>query len=322
MRIFLAPMEGVVDHSMRNLYAKLGGIDLAVTEFVRVSESRLPDRTFHRLCPELLSPISIPVRVQLLGSHPQRLAEHAARLADLGAVGIDLNFGCPAKTVNKSRGGACLLREPELLHTIAHHVRQATPPHIPVTAKIRLGYEARMGYIENALALASGGVTELFVHGRSKEDGYKPPAYWQAIGEIRQQLAIPVIANGEIWSLNDALQCVDESGCEDLMLGRGLLAKPDLANEIKAHFSQTVSSAPFKPLAWHDVLEQAWQYHLKTLENYDLKYCGNRLKQWFMYLKRQYPEANDFFETIKRLKEPKALEHAYLKAQSHCALSL
>lgn len=309
MRLFLAPMEGVVDHNIRRLYAKLGGIDFAVTEFVRVSQSRLPDHVFHRLCPEIQNPITIPVRVQLLGSDPERLAEHAARAAALGACGIDLNFGCPAKTVNKSRGGACLLTEPLLLNAIASAVRRAVPAHISVTAKIRLGFNAREGYIENAHALADGGIQELFVHARSKEDGYKPPAFWPLIGEITKQLTIPVIANGEIWTVNNALQCLNESNCRDLMIGRGLLARPDLAIAIKKH----LEGQSYTFMSWEEILPLVWQYHLSTLESYDRKYAGNRLKQWLMYLKLSYPEANVFFEQVKRLRTAEDLAAAYQK---------
>ncbi len=311
MRIFLAPMEGVVDHNLRKLYCEIGGIDYAVTEFIRVPQSRLPDHVFYRLCPELIKPIAIPVRVQLLGSDPANLAEHAQRLANLGAIGIDLNFGCPAKTVNKSRGGACLLQEPNLLHDIAHAVRTAVPQAIPVTAKMRLGFNAREGYIENALALSSGGISELFVHGRSRVDGYKPPAYWGAIGEIQQALDIPVIANGEMWTPSDVAQCIAESGCEDVMIGRGLLATPDLALAVK----QLRQKGSYAALPWPAVLLKVWRYHLSTLESYDPKYAGNRLKQWLMYLQLSYPEAKTFFQAVKRMRTADELENAYRQYQ-------
>src|SRR5688572_10641047 len=177
MRIYLAPMEGVVDHHLRRLYARIGGIDLCTTEFIRVTQTRLPEKVFRSFCPELHEPLVVPVRIQLLGSDPAMLAWNAHRAAILGAVGIDLNFGCPAKTVNQNRGGACLLQEPELLYDIVHQVRQAVPAAVPVTAKMRLGYGARTGYVQNARALADAGSAELVVHGRSKADGYKPPAY-------------------------------------------------------------------------------------------------------------------------------------------------
>ena len=203
----MAPMEGVVDPYLRALYCEIGGIDLFVTEFIRVTHTLLPPKLFFRLCPELEQPLAVPVRVQLLGSDSHALAANASRAAALGAPGIDLNFGCPAKTVNKHRGGACLLQEPATLFELVNAVRQATPSNVPVTAKMRLGYLAREGYVENALAIAEAGAQELVVHGRSKTDGYKPPAYWDAIGEIRAALDIPVVANGDIWDLEDFKRC-------------------------------------------------------------------------------------------------------------------
>jgi len=131
MRIILAPMEGVVDHLMRDMLTRLGGFDLCITEFVRVVDQLLPRRVFTRLCPELLTggktSSGVPVRVQLLGQEPAWLAENAARAVALGSPGIDLNFGCPAKTVNKSKGGAVLLKETETLYQIAKAVRAAVP---------------------------------------------------------------------------------------------------------------------------------------------------------------------------------------------------
>jgi len=110
MTILLAPMEGLLDHSLRDVLTRVGGIDRCVSEFIRITGQLLPERVFIRLMPELLTgsrtAAGVPVRAQLLGSDPQCLADNAARLAELGAEGVDLNFGCPAKTVNRHRGGA------------------------------------------------------------------------------------------------------------------------------------------------------------------------------------------------------------------------
>src|SRR5690606_14312643 len=123
----------------------------------------------------------------------------------------------------------------ERLHQIVGAVRQALPESVTVSAKIRLGYEQRSGYLDTARAIAEAGAGELVVHARSKVDGYRPPAYWEAIGEIAAAVDIPVVANGEIWSLEDYLLCRRRSGCADVLLGRGLLARPDLGLSIRAH---------------------------------------------------------------------------------------
>ena len=148
-RLVLAPMEGVIDSVMRDLLTTIGGYDRCVTEFVRVSQTILPSRVFHRLCPELLTggrtPAGTPVFLQLLGNNPDLMARNAQVAEALGAPGIDLNFGCPAKTVNKSQGGAVLLKTPDLLGAVCAEVRAAVAPEIPVTAKIRLGFEDEIG---------------------------------------------------------------------------------------------------------------------------------------------------------------------------------
>lgn len=178
MRVILAPMEGVVDHLMRDLLTAQGGFDLCVTEFLRVVDQLYPERSFFKICPELANgaktPSGVPVRIQLLGQSPEWLAENAARAVALGSPGIDLNFGCPAKTVNRNKGGSVLLKEPETLYAIIREVRQAVPVYQPVTAKIRLGYDDTSLMLENARAIEAAGATELAVHARTKRDGYRP----------------------------------------------------------------------------------------------------------------------------------------------------
>ncbi|GHW06429.1 tRNA-dihydrouridine synthase C [Vibrio cholerae] len=138
-------MEGVLDHLMRDMLTQINDYDFCVTEFVRVVNLLLPDHVFYRLCPELRhgskTPSGVPVKVQLLGQDPHWMAENAIRAAELGAYGIDLNFGCPAKMVNQSKGGAALLQHPELIYQVVKACRDAVPAHIPVSAKIRLGWE-------------------------------------------------------------------------------------------------------------------------------------------------------------------------------------
>lgn len=315
MRIFFAPMEGVVDHSVRELMTAIGGIDVCVTEFIRVTDSPLPPKVFHRYCPEManqcLTRAGTPVRIQLLGGQAEPMAINAAKLARYGATAIDLNFGCPAKTVNKNDGGACLLQQPDRVFDIVSAVRQAVPEHIPVSAKIRLGFEDRSRYLENAQAVYDAGANELTVHARSKVDGYKPPAYWEYIAAIKEAIKIPVIANGEIWSLDDYRRCREVSGCEDVMLGRGLMACPDLALQIKA----SNAGLAYQPLSWTDVCQHLYQYYTDTRDIYPRKYLGNRVKQWLVYLRRQYAEAADFFEQIKRHRDPQELERAFIHYQ-------
>lgn len=298
MRIILAPMEGVVDHLMRDMLTRIGGFDLCITEFVRVVDQLLPRRVFTRLCPELLdggkTPAGTPVRVQLLGQEPQWLAENAARAVALGSPGVDLNFGCPAKTVNKSKGGAVLLKETETLYRIMQAVRSAVPAEFPVTAKMRLGFDDTSLALDNARALAEAGASELTVHARTKADGYRPPAYWPWIAEIRKVISIPVIANGEIWQPADAALCREQSGSTDIMLGRGALAQPNLALRIR-------DGVPLLP--WPEVLAMLMRYSEYEIAGDKGLYYSNRIKQWFSYLRLQYPEAEVLFQQLRLLRK-------------------
>lgn len=296
MNVMLAPMEGVVDHLMREMLTEVGGFDLCVTEFIRVVDQKLPPKIFYRLCPELYNngktKAGVPVRVQLLGQHPQWLAENAQTAVELGSPGVDLNFGCPAKTVNKSKGGAVLLKETQTLYDIVNTVRQAVDKSMPVTAKIRLGFEDKSLAIDNAIAIAEAGATHLVVHARTKTEGYRPPAYWDWIARIRQHISIPVIANGEIWSAEDAVRCQQQSQCNDLMIGRGALALPNLARCIKQNES---------PMAWPELASLLIKYSGYEIYGDKGRYYPNRIKQWCGYLKRQYPQAELLFNDIRRL---------------------
>lgn len=298
MQVILAPMEGVVDHLMRDMLTRIGGYDLCVTEFVRIVDQLLPSRVFYRVCPELkhggLTPSGTPVRVQLLGQEPHWLAENAARAVALGSHGVDLNFGCPAKTVNKSRGGAILLREPQALFDIVSAVRDAVPEKHKVTAKMRLGFEDKSLAVENAKALEAAGADVISIHARTKTEGYNPPAYWDWIAKIKKNVNVPIVANGEIWNQQDAKACQVQSNCEDIMLGRGALALPNLARVIKDDHL---------PMPWHEVRDLLISYSGYELYGDKGRYYPNRIKQWFGYLKLQYRQADEMFMRIRRLRD-------------------
>ena len=315
MRILLAPMEGLLDYMLRDTLTQFGrdannkhsdainsssGIDACVTEFIRITNSLLPTERFFRVVPELRNqcrtPSGVPVRVQILGSDPVCMAENAAQLAQLGALGIDINFGCPAKLVNRHGGGAALLKEPRLMWAIVRAVRQAVPAQIPVTAKMRLGYDTPEYALDCARALADGGAAELVVHARTKADGYRPPAYWEWIARIREHIRIPVIANGEIWNVEDARRCRDISGCEDIMLGRGAVANPALALMIRGQREAGLS--------WPEVQQLLQHFWLAVELQIPERYRNGRIKQWLLHLGRNYPQAQEQFELIRRLVKP------------------
>lgn len=314
-------MEGLLDFVLRDVLTRIGGADRCVSEFIRVSGTLLPERVFLRFMPELTNGsrtlAGVPVRAQLLGSDPVSMAENAAFLATLGPEGIDLNFGCPARTVNRHGGGASMLQEPDSIARLVTAVRRAVPAHLPVSAKMRLGFDDRGLMRECAQAMVESGACELVVHARTKADGYRPPAYWEQIPLIREAVgpATPIIANGEIWTVQDALRCREQSGCADLMLGRGSVADPGLALAIRAALAEggnadtgstTVAAMP-PTVPWPQLLEHMQRFWDLVCQHLTPNQRGGRLKQWLNLLRRRYPEAETAYQHVRVLTDQAAI---------------
>ncbi|MBL4829599.1 MAG: tRNA dihydrouridine(16) synthase DusC [Aliivibrio sp.] len=295
MRVILGPMEGVLDHLMRDLLTQINDYDLCVTEFIRVIDMLLPEHVFYRICPELhqqsKTSSGTPVRVQLLGQEPDWMAENANRAVEIGSDGVDLNFGCPAKAVNKSRGGAALLKTPDQIYNIVKACRDAVPSDQLVTAKIRLGWESPSECFEIADAVYQAGANELTVHARTKVDGYKAEEIkWDYIKQVANTIQIPVIANGEIWNHQDAKNCIAATGIDTLMVCRGAFNLPNLGNVVK--YNQ-----PSMP--WSEVIELLLRYSQFEIEGDKGRYYPNRVKQWLVYLRQEYPQAKALFTDIR-----------------------
>ena len=300
-RVILAPMEGLADDVLRAVLTSAGGYDWCVTEFVRVSTTLLPHSCYTRVSPELGSgsrtASGTPVRVQLLGSDPLLLARNAAHLALLAPAGIDLNFGCPTPLVNRHRGGAALLDDPQLPQRIAGAVRSAVPPAIPVTAKMRLGMEDTERALDCALALEAGGVQELVVHARTGQDGYRPTVRWEWVARIRAAVKLPVIANGEVWNIADYRKIRAATGCADVMLGRGAVADPLLACRIRDGGDEHASAADWASL--EILIAEFWDRVRRKLPSHQ---APGRLKQWLGLMQRSYPQAALLYREIRELR--------------------
>lgn len=298
--IILAPMEGLVDAPLRDILTRIGGVDRCVSEFIRVTEGPLNVGSIRRIVPESLhgwrTATGVPVHPQLLGSDPDWLGHNGALLAELGAPAVDLNFGCPAKTVNRHRGGATLLREPDTLYRIVAAVRAAVPAGIPVTAKMRLGYSDTSLTLECAGALAAAGAAEIAVHARTKVEGYKPPAHWEWLARVRESVKVPVIANGDVTDVADYQRIRDISGCEQVMIGRGLVACPDLGQGIRA---MRRGAAPAL-MNWDDLRPWLIDFYRQVRQRTADRHAPGRLKQWLGFLARNYPEAQLMFDQVRR----------------------
>lgn len=305
-RLFLAPMEGLADYVLRDVLTGIGGFDAAVSEFVRVSGSVLPRRTYERICPEVLNgcqtPVGTPMAIQLLGSDPYWLGLNAEQASALSPHGIDLNFGCPAKTVNRHGGGAMLLGDPELLNRIVRSVRAAVPEPIPVTAKMRLGISDTSLAIDCAQALAEGGAASLVVHARTKDHGYRPPAHWEWIARIADAVNVPVIANGEVWTVDDWRRCRSVSACADVMIGRGAVADPFLALRIKGQMDEEPS-----PEDWRALLPRIAEYWEKVQRRVVAGHAPGRLKLLLSYFRRTWPQASELYAAVRTIRDPLAI---------------
>jgi tRNA-dihydrouridine synthase C len=327
--LVLAPMEGVTDAPMREFMGRQGDFTHLVTEFFRISQDVPGIRTFQEHMPELRAgrdgrvTSGTAVTLQLLGGDAEKLALAAERAVRGGALGIDLNFGCPAPTVNRNDGGATLLKYPERIEGIVRAVRSAVPESVPVSAKLRLGFDRMDAIDENAERAVRGGAAWITIHGRTKVQGYQPPAYWDPIGRVRRALAgsgIPVVANGEIFTREDFLRCRDETGCEHYMIGRGALADPALPGIVARELGLMPQGSGGGDIslfrhgdlrAWHGVLSAFCDIGAPFVDR--KFYLVQRVKQWLRYA---WVRGNaPWFDTVKRFQtEGEILEWLELNA--------
>ena len=303
-RIILAPMQGLIDDVMRDLLTRIGGYDECVSEFVRITHTVHSRATWLKYIPEIANGnktfSGTPCTVQLLGSDADNMAENALEAVRFGADKIDLNFGCPAPTVNRHKGGAILLKEPQLIFHIVKTMRERLPAHIPLTGKMRLGYEDKSPALECACAIAEGGACGLTVHARTKAESYEPPAHWEWIRKIRDSVDIPVTANGDVFSLQDYIGIKTISGCNSVMLGRGAVIRPDLARQIKQYESGLpITDTDFAEISkWIRLF-----FDLCLAKEANNKYPIARLKQWLGMMKKTFDPAQTLFDRVRTVKD-------------------
>jgi len=299
----LAPMDGITDAVWRGLMTEIGdgdsGISLCVSEFVRVT-APVPAHVLVREVPELRSAgrtrAGVPVAVQLLGSAPAAMAETAALAVVLGAPAIDINFGCPAKTVNHHDGGASLLKTPCRIEHVVAAVRKAVPAEVPVSAKIRLGWDSSDGVGELARAAESGGATWLTVHARTRAQGYAPPVDWVAIGRARSAVRIPVVANGDLVDVAAIEACAQASGCRAFMIGRGAMARPRLFRRLRG-----IVEPELEP-TW--LAELLAEYVARLVaDGVSERGALGRLKQWLRFAAAEIPLLASLFAATKSMTE-------------------
>ncbi len=278
--LILAPMEGVGDRCFRKAMASVGGFNEAVRDFLRVPRNAHVKSLAAVYNPHELAPL--PLVAQLMGSDLDLMGAMAQEIQARGAPRIDLNCGCPSNTVTGRGAGSSLLQEPSFLHDVASAIVKAVS--VPVTIKMRSGFNDISLFRENLLAAQESGAKYITLHPRTKVDGYGPPARWDLIAEAKSILSIPVVGNGDILTVQDALSMLQTTRCDALMIGRGSIINPFLFHQIRAHFSGT----PYIP-QWNDLVSYIDVYVADTPPDMPARTRVNKLKQLLGFIFKGSP---------------------------------
>ncbi len=274
-------MEGVGDRCFRKAIASVGGFDEAVTDFLRVPSNAHVQSLASQYQVDETAPI--PLAAQIMGSNPELMAAMAREIEKRGAPRIDVNCGCPSNTVTGRGAGSSLLKDPNFLHENAKAVVEAVS--IPVTVKMRSGYDDTSLFKENLLAAQESGISYLTLHPRTKAEGYGPPANWDLIAEAKSFLKIPVVGNGDILNASDALRMLSHTHCDALMIGRGSVINPFIFHQIRNHFSGK-NEQPSQ----EDLLRYLNVYLNNIPAEMPVKIKINKMKQLFSFLFKHTPE--------------------------------
>lgn len=259
-RVLQSPLSGVTDRAFRELVRRYAPSSMLYTEMVQAS-GLCHARELEKIMD--IGPEEQPISIQLFDCRPDFMAE-AARMAEAeGAKTIDINMGCPVNKITKKGGGSSLLREPEVAEAIVRTVVAAVS--VPVTVKTRIGWDDDdINAVEFGRRMEAAGAQMLTLHGRTRSQGYHGPARWEWIARVKAALSIPVIANGDIVSVESALRCLAETGADGVMCSRGTLGYPFLVGEIDSFLKTGTLPTPPTPLerlcCAQDHLHLLWQY--------------------------------------------------------------
>jgi tRNA-dihydrouridine synthase B len=252
-RVLQSPLSGVTDLVFRRLVRRYAPDSMLYTEMVSAKE-------IHHLqeLPQIMTIASdeSPISIQLFDCRPDFMAEAAEKAVAEGAETIDINMGCPVNKITKKGGGSSLLRQPEVAEAIVREVAKAVD--VPVTVKTRLGWsETEINILDFARRMEDAGAAAIAVHGRTRAQGYNGAADWSWIAKVKEILRIPVIANGDIVSVETALRCMEETGADGVMCSRGTLGYPFLVGQIDRAFKTGEILPPPTP---SEVLECAKEH--------------------------------------------------------------
>ncbi|NJR64919.1 MAG: tRNA dihydrouridine synthase DusB [Leptolyngbyaceae cyanobacterium CRU_2_3] len=259
-RVLQSPLSGVTDLVFRQLVRRYAPNSMMYTEMVNATGLH-----YVKQLPKLMEidPNERPISIQLFDCRPDFLAEAAQMAVAEGADTVDINMGCPVNKITKNGGGSSLLRQPEIAEAIVRSVVQAV--NVPVTVKTRIGWsDKEINAVEFARRMQDAGAQMLTLHGRTRAQGYNGAARWEWIARVKQALTIPVIANGDIFSVEAAVRCLEMTGADGVMCSRGTLGYPFLVGEVD-HFLKTGElrqpPTPIERLQCaKDHLQMLWEY--------------------------------------------------------------
>ncbi len=292
-RVLQSPLSGVTDLVFRRLVRRYSPDSMMYTEMVSATE-------IHHLkqLPKLMeiAPNEQPISIQLFDCRPDFMAEAAQKAVAEGAQTIDINMGCPVNKITKKGGGSSLLRQPETAKKIVKEVVKAV--NVPVTVKTRIGWnDNEINILEFAQEMENSGASMLTIHGRTRAQGYTGNARWEWIKQVKEIVNIPVIANGDIFSIEAAINCLEITGADGIMCSRGTLGYPFLVGEID-YFFRTGNLYPSPTII--EKLECAKE-HLKGLWEYKGKrgiYQARKHLSWYC---NGFPGASELREKVSRI---------------------
>ncbi len=233
-RVLQAPLSGVTDLVFRRLVRRYAPDSMMYTEMVNATGLH-----YLKELPIIMEvdPQERPISIQLFDCRPDFLAEAAQKAVAEGADTVDINMGCPVNKITKNGGGSSLLRQPEVAEAIVREVVKAVD--VPVTVKTRIGWnDQEITILDFAQRMEDAGAQMITVHGRTRAQGYNGNARWEWIARVKEILTIPVIGNGDIFSVDAAVRCLEQTGADGVMCSRGTLGYPFLVGEID-HFLKT-----------------------------------------------------------------------------------
>ncbi len=298
----LAPMEGFTHAELRRILASRGGLGLVCTEFVRVTTAPLGRRMSRDATDR---PPETPLSVQVMGREIERMAEAAEALERAGADLIDLNLGCPTPRAARGGVGAAMLLDLELLHRVIAAMRSTVS--VPLTAKMRAGFDDASRVLEIASCIESAGADLLTIHPRRRRDAFEGVADWRIIAAVKDAVSIPVVGNGDVWYASDALRMLEETGCDGVMIGRPALRNPWI-------FRQATELAegrePFVPTG-ADWIAHVVEFADALHERHEGREAATlaKLKEMLRFLARALPDGRELLRTVLRLDSLTELLH-------------